>query len=490
MDHDPDSQPGRPATRQSGEIITGRRPGDRHLRVARRPQSQRIQVPALASRRRVRHPALVFVYGFAALILAGAVVLTLPISSAEGQWTPLLDALFTATSAVCVTGLVVVDTGTYWSGFGQAIILVLIQLGGFGFMTSSTLLWLVLGHRVTLRQRLLLREALGGGSLGSIPSLVRKVIVFALIAEAVGATILTTRFLMEMEVQQALWWGVFHAVSAFNNAGFDIIGGYRSLVPYSHDPVVLLTVAALFMAGGISYTVVDDLAKSRRFERLTLDTKLVLVSTGILLVLGTLGLLFTEWTNADTLGAMDAGPRTLNAFFQAATPRTAGFNSVDIGQMTEAGLLVIIALMFIGGASGSTAGGIKLQTFSLLLFAITSTIRGLDEVQAFRRQVAIPQVLRALAVALLSVALAFAASFALNVTEGVVFIRVLFEAVSAFGTVGLSTGITPDSTHEGRAILILIMFTGRLGPLTLALALAAREHRTHYRWPEDSVKIG
>jgi trk system potassium uptake protein TrkH len=395
-----------------------------------------------------------------------------------------------STLAVCVTGLVVVDTGTYWSGFGQAVILALIQLGGLGFMTSATLLWLLLGQRISLHQRVLLREAPGGVTLGGVPVLVWRIIVFTLAAEAVGAAFLSLRFLSEMEPARALWWGVFHAISAFNNAGFDLTGGYRSLVPYNHDPLVLLTVASLFMVGGLSYMVLADLATRRHFGRWALDTKLVVVTTVCLVAGGTLGVLWAEQANSATLGGMEIGQRVLNAFFHGVTPRTAGFNSIDVGAMTEAGLLITIALMFIGGASASTAGGIKVQTFTLLLFAIISTARGLEEVQAFGRRAPPGHLLRALTVALLSVAVVFTVAIALNVAERVAYLRTLFEAVSAFGTVGLSTGMTPDTTPAGRMLLIVTMFIGRLGPLTLALALVAHTRRVPYRWPVEAVKIG
>ena len=444
----------------------------------------------IRARRKGQNPALVFVYGFAGLIALGTVLLMLPASSADGRWTPFVDALFTSTSAVCVTGLVVVDTATYWSGFGEAVILGLIQVGGFGFMTSSTLLFLLIGRRATLREQLLLKEALGTGNLGSVRHLARKVIIFTLVTEVVGAAILTVRFAAEMEIGQALWWGTFHAVSAFNNAGFDLTGDYRSLIPYSHDPVVLLAIAALLMTGGISFTVVEDLLRHRRFARLALDTKLVLVTTVALIGLGTLGILFTEWSNPDTLGGMGLGPRLLNGFFQGVAPRTAGFASVDIGKMTEPGLLVVVALMFVGGASGSTAGGIKVQTFTLLFFAIVSTVRGLHDVEVFQRRVPIGEVLRALSVALIALALIFLVAFSLNLTEGSRFLALFFEAFSAFGTVGLSTGVTPQMSTAGRVLLIVTMFAGRLGPLTLALALTAREHRAPYHWAEESVKIG
>jgi trk system potassium uptake protein TrkH len=435
-------------------------------------------------------PALIFVCGFAGLILAGGVLLSHPISSANGQATPFLIALFTATSAVCVTGLVLVDTGSYWSGVGQAIILLLIQLGGFGFMTSSTLFLLLIGHRVSLRERVLLREALAAESLESIVALVRRVFIFTLIAEAIGTLILTTAFLSEMEAPRALWWGFFHAVSAFNNAGFDVVGGFRSLVPYNHHAPIVLTTAVLVMLGGISYAVVEDLARNRRFSRLALDSKLVLVTTLLLVVLGTLGVLFTERANTATIGDMAPGPRLLNAFFTGVTPRTAGFNSVDIASMTESGLVVLMALMFVGGAAGSTAGGIKVQTFSLLFFAILSAVRGASDVEAFRRRVPIVNVLRAIAVALISLAIILGASFALSATEELPYITVLFETISAFTTAGLWTGTTHELSPPGQVIVMLLMFAGWLGPLTLVIALAARRRRGAYRWAEEPVRIG
>jgi trk system potassium uptake protein TrkH len=481
--------PQRPVVRQSGELRVGTHVGDRRLRVARRAQAQQVEVPRLASRARTSNPAVVFIYGFALLILVGTVVLTLPLSSADGAWTPFLDALFTSTSAVCVTGLVIVDTGTYWSGFGQAVILALMKIGGLGFMTSSTLLLMLAGARVSIRERLLLREALGGATLGSVLHLARRITLFTLVAEGTGALILTAVFLREVDLPRAMWWGLFHSISAFNNAGFDLFGGFRSLSHYSHDAVLLLTIGGLILLGAVSYTAVEDLVRCRRVVRLTLDTKLILVTMAGLTVAGTLGLLFTERANQGTLAGMELGPRVLNAFFLTIS-RTAGFASVNLGDMTDDGLFLLLPLMFIGGASGSVAGGIKLQTFGLLLFAILSAGRGLSEVEAFRRRVPMAQVLRALSVALLAVSAVFVAGLILTLVEPFEFHTVLFEAVSAFGTVGYSTGITPDTGASGRLMLIAAMFAGRLGPLTLVIALAARERRPRYHWAEEPVKIG
>lgn len=483
--------PARRVVRQSGTELEGRHAGDRRLRLVRRPQAEEIALPPIASRRRIhRNPAAIFVLGFLGFIVAGTLLLMLPPASATGTWTPFLTALFTATSAVCVTGLVVVDTGTYWSGFGQILILTLIQAGGFGFMTSSTLLLLLLGRQATLRERILLKEALGSGGLGSTLHLARRIIVFTLVAEAIGAIVLTLAFLDEVEPARAIWWGIFHSISAFNNAGFDVIGDFQSLIPFQADPWILLTIAALIVLGGISYTVVEDVVQQRTFHRLTLDTKLVLTTSAMLVVVGMGLILLTEWRNPQTLGGMPLGIRLLNGFFHSISPRTAGYNSIEMAEMTDSGLLATMGLMFIGGASGSTAGGIKIQTFSLLFFAIMSAAVGLDDVEAFRRRVPLPFVLRGLAVALLSVALVFAVAFLLDLLERSVFIRLVFEAFSAFGTVGLSAGVTPTLSVAGQVVIMATMFAGRLGPLTLVIALAARQRRTAYRWAEEGIKIG
>jgi trk system potassium uptake protein len=489
MERDPTPRRDPTQVRRGGQLLAGRHAADRRVRVSRAQPAVKVVVPRLPGRRPTWHPAVVFTYVFGALIVAGTLLLSLPISAASGVWTPPLEALFTATSAVCLTGLVVVDTGTYWSTFGHVVLLILIQVGGIGFMTSSTMLLMLVGSGVTLRQRVLLREAMGGGTLGSVLLLARRVIVFTVVLEVIGAAVLTQRFLAVADPPMALWWGVFHSVSGFNNAGFDLFGGYRSLTIFNQDAALLLTTALRMLAGAISYIVVEDVIAHRRFVRLALDTKLVLLSIGGLTLAGTLAMLFTERNNLGTLGGMEPLPSVLNAFFMAAA-RTGGFTSLDVGQLTDDGLVVLMALMFIGGAAASTAGGIKVQTFSILFFAITSSIRGHRDVQAFRRRVPQVLVMRALSVALLGVATVFFLFFVLNITEQFPFEDVLFEAFSAFSTVGLSTGITPETSPAGRVILILAMFVGRLGPLSLVLALAAREHRPAYQWPEEPIRIG
>jgi len=442
------------------------------------------------SPRRALNAGLILAGGFALLIVVGTILLMLPISQASGGWTPVLDAALTAVSAACVTGLVVVDTGTYWSGFGQVVIVVLVQVGGLGFMIFSTFVLRLAGRQISLRERLLLSESLGGGPFGSARRLASRILLFTLVVEATGALVLTFAFLESQPLTTAVWWGVFHSITAFNNAGFDLTGGFRSMVPYQDAPIVLLALSALVILGGISYSVVDDLLRRRRFRRLTLDSKLVLVTTPGLLLGGTFLLLFTERTNGATFASMSAGARLLNAFFQSTVSRTAGFNSVDLAAMTDGGLLVLIGLMMIGGAAGSTAGGIKVQTLGILLSATVSAVRGLPDVVVFGRRVPIPDILRAIAVSVLAYTLVFLAAFLFGLTSAQTFLRELFEVVSAFATVGMSTGLTGEATASGRLILMALMFVGRLGPLTLAVALAERSRGSPLRWPLESVRIG
>lgn len=433
---------------------------------------------------------LFLIYGFGATILLGALLLWLPISDANSESTSFLTALFTATSAVCVTGLTVVDTGTHWSGFGEAIILLLIQIGGFGFMTSATLLLMALGRRIGLRERLLIAESMGVDKIGGVVRLVKRIAIFTLLAEAVGAALLYISFADGNSVGSALWHSTFHSISAFNNAGFDIFGSFRSLQDYQGDALVLITTAVLVFLGGIGFIVVADVVKVRRLVRLSLNSKIVLSVTAGLLALGMLVILLTEYGNQGTLGDFSIPRKLLVSFFQSVTPRTAGFTTVDIGAFEDYTLFFVIVLMFIGGASGSTAGGIKVNTFGILLATGWSSIRGRMHTEAFGREFAVEQVYRALTVVLMSLGFVIVVVLGLTITEDFQFLSLFFEAVSAFGTVGLSTGITPDLTTAGEMIIMMTMFVGRLGPLALALMLMQRQRKRKYRYPQETVRIG
>lgn len=467
------------------------KPGDKVFRPARyRARPWRILLPAIPRPRTGGSSSLVLIYGFAGLIACGTILLILPISTKTGLLTSPVDALFTATSAVCVTGLVVVDTADYWSLFGQIVILVLIQAGGFGFMTSATVFLLAFGRRIGLQERLLIRESMGLAQLGGLVRIVKRMAVFTLVAEVIGAAIFYLHFSTQYSAGTALRVSLFQSISAFNNAGFDLFGSFRSLSNYQGVPLVVLPTAVLIFLGGISFLVVFDIAKSRNWRRLSLDSKMVLTTTVSLLALGIIVILFTEWNNPDTLGAMSQPQRLLNAFFQSVTARTAGFSTITMANVADYTLFFTMLLMFVGGASGSTAGGIKINTFGMLVATIWSTIRGRERAGAFGRQFNTQQIHRALTLVMFSLGLVSLVVFILTVTEEFHFLNLLFETVSAFGTVGLSTGITPDLSMAGRLIITGTMFAGRLGPLTLALALIQRQQPTAYRYPEEAVRIG
>jgi trk system potassium uptake protein TrkH len=465
--------------------------GDQRVRIERlKPRDYRVAPPKRV--RRPPSPAVVLVLGFAVLVAVGTVLLMIPAATADGQSTSALVALFTATSAVCVTGLAVVDTANHWSPFGHAVILGLVQVGGFGFMTGSTLLlFLLVGRRTGLRDRLLVQASTGALDLGSVASLVRRVALFTILAEGIGAIALGAAFAARgQDAAGAAWWGVFHSISAFNNAGFDLVGDFRSLSPFADDAFVLVPIGLLIVLGGLGFAIVGDVVGKRRWQRLALETKVVLLATAALLAVGTAAIAVFEWSNPLTLGAIPESQRPLNALFEAATLRTAGFSVLPTGALGEPTLFVVMALMFIGGASGSTAGGIKVNTFSVLLIAIVSTVRGRPSAEAFGRRVPHVVVYRALSVALLSIALVFVIGLAIEVVAGTPFVQTVFEAISAFGTVGASTGITPSLPDPARIILVLAMFIGRLGPLTLVLALAARDRPVPHRPAVEAMRIG
>lgn len=466
-----------------------RKLGDRILRVAR-VSPWRIPLPVIPRPKQAGLSPVILVYGFAGVIILGTILLMLPVASKSGQFTSPVNTLFTAASAVCVTGLAVVDTADYWSSFGQVVILLLIQIGGLGFMASATLLLLVLGRRLGLRERWLIGQSLGTERLGGMVKLVRRILVFTLIFEAIGAAIFYIRFSVENPTGTAAWRAVFQAVSAFNNCGLDLFGNFRSLLGYQTDTTVILTTAALIILGGISFMVVADVINVRRFGRLLLDSKIVLVTTLGLLGLGTVVFLLTEYGNAATLGPLSFPYKLLNAFFHSVTPRTAGFSSINIGSTATYSQFFTILLMFVGGAAGSTAGGIKVNTFGMLVATIWSTIRGNEHAGVFGREFANQQIHRALALVMLALTFIFIVVFVLTVTEKFGFLNLLFETVSAFGTVGLSTGITPDLSVAGRLIITAVMFVGRLGPLILVLSLAQRQQPREYRYPQDEVRIG
>ena len=468
------------------------RPGDR---VVRHPREEEIK-PLHIAAARPRVPPKNFgspymlMGGFAFLIAVGTLLLLLPFANTSGEVTPFMDALFTATSAVTVTGLVVVDTPTYWSFSGQLIIMVLIFAGGLGIMTSATLFLIIIGQRITLANRLLMRESLGVHQLGGLIRLTLRIVLVVVSIQLIGFLILLLSLMGEYPLSTALWQSAFHAISGFNNAGFVIFPDSQSLDAFWRDYTFLVPMTILIILGTLSFSVLLDIFGYRRFNRYTLDTKLVVVVTTLLLLLGGVVIFAAEYANPATFGPMPVVDKVLTAFFHSASGRTAGFTTVDFGDMEQHSNFFITGLMFIGGASASTAGGIKVNTIAVLMAAVLSSIAGKTHVTAFGREVAQPQIYRALTVLVLGLAMVFAVSFFLTITEGLPLIQILFETVSAFATVGLSTGITQELSPVGRLIIILTMYLGRIGPLTLALVLAQREKTAPYRYAEERVKIG
>ncbi|WP_257003632.1 potassium transporter TrkG [Streptomyces sp. SA15] len=442
------------------------------------------------------HPARTVVVAFAVVVALGTALLALPISAEGGTATGLVPALFTSTSAVCVTGLAVVDTGTYWSGFGEGAILALIQVGGFGIMTMASLLALLVSGKLRLRLQLTAQAETKSLGIGDVRRVLFGVAGTTLIVELAVAAILALRLRSGYgnSVGEAAYLGYFHAVSAFNNAGFGLHAD--NLTRYAQDPWVTLPVAVAVILGGIGFPVLLELLRHRHRRRTTgrrnwtLHTRLTLITTVCLLAVGTLLTCLLEWTNSRTLGLHDWPEKLLNGFFHSTMTRTAGFNALDIGAMQSSTLLMTCMLMFIGGGSAGTAGGIKVTTFAVLAVAIIAEVRGEPTSAVLGRRLA-PHVLRqALTVALLGVGLVMTATLALLSMTTLAFDGVLFEVVSAFATVGLSTGITADFPDAGQVILVLLMFIGRLGPITLVSALALRERKRRYELPEERPVIG
>lgn len=435
-------------------------------------------------------PAQILVSGFAAIILIGAILLTLPVAVRPGGEISFLTALFTSTSAVCVTGLVVVDTATHWTLFGQVVILFLIQVGGLGFMTMATFFAMLLGRRIGLRQRLIIQESLNQTNVAGIVQLAKYVLLFTFVAEFGFATILAIRWSVELGWQKGLWYGLFHSVSAFNNAGFDLFGEFRSLTGYTEDITVNLCITTLIILGGIGFGVIVDLCRRFRNPRhLSLHTKLTLSVTGLLILAGTILIYFLELNN--TLAHLSPLGKVLAAYFQAVTPRTAGYNTLDTGALYPATKFLIVILMFIGASPGSTGGGIKTTTFGTLVISVWSMIRGRADAEVFNRRVGQEQFYKSVAILLLASALVGTVSLLLSITEkNADFLSVLFETTSAFGTVGLTMGLTPKLTTAGRLLIILTMFLGRVGPLTVFFAMGQKRRKSSLRFPEEKILVG
>ena len=440
---------------------------------------------------RAPRPGRVIVTAFAVAVTIGTSLLSLPIASAAPGRATLLEALFTATSAVCITGLVVVDTGSHWSGFGQGVILLLMQVGGLGIMTVATLFVVLFSRRLGFRTRLIAQTETKALTAADLRRLIGRIVLFSLVCETVAAVILTARFLTayDHDPGEALYSGVFHAVSAFNNGGFALHAD--SLERYVSDPWISLTVATAVIVGGLGFPVVFELLRSwRRPVTWSVLTRITVPVTLALLVIGTVVITITEARNPDTLGPLGPGRALIAGFFTAVMPRSGGFHVVDIGEMRPETLFFIDALMFVGGGSAGTAGGIKVTTFGLLAYVLWSEVRGLTDVEVGRRKVPSYNQRQAVSLALIAIAVVVLSTFVLLVLTPFDFDRVLFETISAFATVGLSTGITGQLPGPAQLFLVVLMFVGRIGPLTLVSALALRERGRLRELPEERTIVG
>lgn len=441
-------------------------------------------------------PSRILILGFALVILIGAFLLTMPFASENGQSLRFLDALFTATSAVCVTGLVVVDTGSYFTKFGQFVIILLIQIGGLGFMTFSTLIAMIFGKKIGLKERILIQESFNQFSLAGLVRLIRNVLLLTIAFEFFGGIILCIRFLFEYPVGEAFAFGFFHSVSAFCNAGFDlfgqVFGPFTSITHYVSDWTINLTIGGLIISGGLGFPVIIDLIKYPQTRRLSLHTKLAVKMTLILLLIGTIIIFLFEMTNLKTIAGLTQDGKLLGVIFQSITPRTAGYNSLEISELRIGTWFVLIILMFIGASPSSTGGGIKTTTFGVLLAAVFATINGKEDAEVSERRIAKDLVYKAMTITMLALSWVAFVTLIMSLVESQPFIKLLFEVVSAFGTVGLTTGITPFLSDISRVLITITMFIGRLGPLTIGVALAHAKQKNQAvtRYIEDRIIIG
>ena len=451
--------------------------------------------PAARPRKRRRAVSIsrVMALTFLGIIALGALLLMLPFASRNGRSAGPVTALFTATSATCVTGLVLADTWSQWSNFGQAVILAMIEVGGLGFMSAASLAWFSLRRKISIQQQLVMAEAIGS-NMNDVVDHQKRLLIRAFTVEGAGALILTVRFLTEYSFPQALKLGVFHSVSAFCNAGFDVLGFKQpgaSLIVYQTDPVICLTLSALVILGGLGFLVWDEVLKERSPRKWSVYTKLVMITTGALLAAGTILFCLLEWGNPSTLGPMRAPQKLLAAFFQSMTLRTAGFAGVDQGLLTPAGKAVSIFMMLIGGSSGSTAGGLKTVTFVVLLMFLWNRMRGRHTVSVFHRTISNDHVLNAITIFMLMVLLAFAGATVICATSPVGFADSLYETVSAIGTVGLTAGATPRLSLVSKFMIMLFMYFGRVGLLTISFGfLKNKPTGEKYKYANTDLLIG
>jgi len=440
-------------------------------------------------------PVRILALGFAAVILIGAILLTLPISAQDGKATSFIDSLFTSTSAVCVTGLVTLDTGTHWTYFGKTVIICLIQTGGLGFMAIATLFSLIIGKRITLKERLVMQEAMNSFSLQGLVKTSKYILTFTFLVEGTAALIMSTVFIPDYGWVKGIYYSIFHAISAFCIAGFDVLGvpgkEFGSITAYADNPVIILVIGCLIIIGGLGFFVWQEIYYTKNLKRLSLHSKLAITVTAMLVVGGAILFFLLENNNPGTIKNMSMKGKLLSSFFASVTPRTAGFNSISTTDMTTAGRFLTIILMFIGGSPGSTAGGIKTVTFGMLVMTVVSVIKGREDTEIFQRRIGKDTVYKGFAITVIALALVLTVTMILSITEvGKTFEALLYETTSAFGTVGLTIGVTPTLSRIGRLLISFTMYCGRVGPLTLAIAFANKGMASSIKYPEDKILVG
>lgn len=432
--------------------------------------------------------AQIIILGFAAVIFTGSLLLMLPISTRDGQGAIFSDALFTATSAVCVTGLVVQDTATYWSVFGQAVIIILIQIGGMGVVTMAVAVTIFSGRKISLKQRSTMQEAISAHKVGGIVRLTGFILKITFLFELIGAVVMSPVFCREFGLTRGIWYGIFHSISAFCNAGFDLMGcktPFSSLTSYSGHPVINITIMSLIVIGGIGFITWDDIKVNKyHIKKYRMQSKVVLVTTSLLIFIPALYFFFFEFLN------VPVGERILNSLFQAITPRTAGFNTVDLTLLSETGLAIIIILMLVGGSPGSTAGGMKTTTFAVLISTSVSVFSRREHTQFFGRRIMEDTVRNAATILTMYLTLFLTGGFIISRVEGLPLMACLFETASAVGTVGLTLGITTQLGLVSQIILIILMYFGRVGGLTLVFAALSRRKGNTARLPQEKMTVG
>ena len=427
--------------------------------------------------------------GFLIIIVFGTILLSLPISSASGEFTNILDSAFTSTSAVCVTGLVTLNTSTHWSLFGKVIIMILIEIGGLGFMSFATFVAILLKKKITLRERLVMQEAMNTFDIQGLVKMVKYVFFFTFAVQFFGALLLLTQFIPEYGISKGIFYSVFHSISAFCNAGFDLFG--TSLTTYYNNSIVILVISAIIIIGGLGFTVWMEIYDYKGIKRLSVHSKLVLLVTVILIFGGSILMFIFEFRNPETIGSMGIKDKVLNSLFASVTTRTAGFNTISIDGMSTAGKFLTIIFMFIGGSPGSTAGGLKTATFGIIILTVISVIKRREDVEIFRRRLSKHLVYKAFTLFFIGMGLVIIATMVLSYTEaGISFMDLLYEVTSAIGTVGLTTGLTPNLSPFGKILIMFLMYFGRVGPLTVALAMTRKKEKNGCKYPEVKILIG